>query len=661
MRDFRLVAGPLDFGAFLTLPDDARASLAVGAGHVVAPAGARILHEGERGDAAYVLMSGLVRAESDGVLLGLLSGPALLGEIAVLDDVPRTASVCAEAECRLLRIDREALREAAAAHPRFAAAMRDRVRELAAYTFLRKGSPFAELPSEALRDLARVLEPVALSPGEVLFRQGDADDDVFLVRRGSIAIARDDRGTERRVATVEPGQFIGEGAALTGEPRSATACAIDRVEAYRVRGAAIRQLVRRHSALVASFAGALSARHRPRRASHVSMTPCPDDPHSVILRNDENGAYLKVTREVLGILEDLDGEHNMRDLALLHLSRTSKIDASGLFHVVATLQTAGFATAPRLARDAARASSNLRTKLLDLILAPRLEVKSADLFAHRLQRVLWPLTTPLAVWAAVALGAIGVFAFAFQFRTLSLDTFGASGILVAWVGLFVAGLGHELTHLLACKAFGSRVGRAGIGLMWFSPLIYVDTTDTWTLTARQRVIVNAAGPLFNLACAGALSLLALRLSGTADDLVLWLAGMNYLSVIFNLSPFLEFDGYYVLSDIANAPMLRRRALRFVFRDLADHPRLPRGRFEWGLLGFSLAFVSYALIAIAFVTLTVSPGIETVLAGRVSADFLVFTKWATAATTLILAGAPLAMEIRSARTIEVSDDGRSVPS
>src|SRR5439155_956177 len=78
------------------------------------------------------------------------------------------------------------------------------------------------------------------------------------------------------------------------------------------------------------------------------------------------------------------------------------------------------------------------------------------------------------------------------------------GVVVAFVGLFMAGLGHETAHALATKAEGRRVGRAGIGLLWFTPVIYVDTSDAWLIDRRHRAVVNAAGPLFNFALAGVL-------------------------------------------------------------------------------------------------------------------------------------------------------------
>src|SRR5205823_8887573 len=122
-------------------------------------------------------------------------------------------------------------------------------------------------------------------------------------------------------------------------------------------------------------------------------------------------------------------------------------------------------------------------------------------------------------------------------------------------------------------------------------------------------IVNSAGPVFNFALAGLLGIVAAITTGRVQDLAVWLAIANLVSVIFNLSPLLEFDGYYVLSDLANVNALRRKALRFVFADLLRHPRRPRTRLEAGFIAYTLAAAAY-VIAMTLLVLTGVPGIVT---------------------------------------------------
>ena len=111
---------------------------------------------------------------------------------------------------------------------------------------------------------------------------------------------------------------------------------------------------------------------------------------------------------------------------------------------------------------------------------------------------------------------------------------------------------------------------------------------------------------------------------------MWLAIANLVSVVFNLSPLLEFDGYYVLSDLTNVNALRRKALRFVFADLVRHPRRPRSRLEAGFLAYTLAAALYVLA----ITLLVLSGVPGIVSGIVPATL--------GAEVRLLAGAGVAL-------------------
>lgn len=78
-------------------------------------------------------------------------------------------------------------------------------------------------------------DPRRLRKGQALFREGDEDDQVFLIRRGRVKIAvGTPTGRELVLAMKDPGQLIGELAALDGRPRSATATAMETTEVAAV-------------------------------------------------------------------------------------------------------------------------------------------------------------------------------------------------------------------------------------------------------------------------------------------------------------------------------------------------------------------------------------------------------------------------------------------
>jgi CRP/FNR family cyclic AMP-dependent transcriptional regulator len=75
------------------------------------PEGAVLFHEGERGDCAYLLLSGQVdvslAAPQGPVILATIGQHNIVGEMALLGDMPRSATVTAREPVEALRIGKE--------------------------------------------------------------------------------------------------------------------------------------------------------------------------------------------------------------------------------------------------------------------------------------------------------------------------------------------------------------------------------------------------------------------------------------------------------------------------------------------------------------------------------------------------------------------------
>ena len=645
------VGTPFDFGPFLVLGDADRARLVAGSIRVAFGPGDTIVREGDPPGDAFAVIAGRVRvvAGETALVLALPAAPVLVGEMAALQDTPRSATVTAVHHVRAHRIPAALLRELASTVPAFA-------RELAGFSairasnrFLRTSSPFADLPAATIEALAAKLEATDFAAGDVLIREGERGDDAYLLRSGEVDVLRGDR----RLATLGAGAFVGEVSALTGTGRTATVRARSAVSAFRLRAEDVRSIVRKHQDVVARLEGTMQSRHIPHRSGEAVVASAPDDPSATLLRDAAGSTYLRVTREALAIYEDIDGERTLRDLTVRHFERTGALDPAGVFSTVATLQAAGLVTAPRIASDEPDARL---LRILDLVLAPRIELRAADAVATRLYAIARPAFTRIGAGVALAVGGAGIIALAAVFRQSSPGDFGIAGLAVAFLGLLIAGIGHEIAHALATKAEGRRVGKAGIGLLWFTPVVYVDTSDAWLIPARGRVRVNAAGPLFNFAFAGLCGLLALVLRDRAQDVAVWLAAANLVSVAFNLSPLLEYDGYYVLEDLTNVNSLRRKSLHYAFWDLLAHARVPATPLERGFLAYAAAAVLYVVEMSAVVLAGIPALVNGTLSGRLAPQLVPVVGGALALAMAAMMVTPFVTEVLAARST-TDEDGR----
>src|SRR5689334_15152514 len=86
---------------------------------------------------------------------------------------------------------------------------------------------FEGIEANLLAQIAPDVSVVHLEPGEVIFREGDPGDFLYLVGEGSVKISKSNGGGQQKTLSyIQPGHFFGEMALLDGLPRSAMASAV---------------------------------------------------------------------------------------------------------------------------------------------------------------------------------------------------------------------------------------------------------------------------------------------------------------------------------------------------------------------------------------------------------------------------------------------------
>ncbi len=179
-----------------------------------------LIHQGDEGDSFYILLSGraeVIFEEPSGLerqLAEIGSGDSF-GEIALLEAVPRTASVRAVEEGLALQLSRDA----------FAAVAKDKGgEELTAIirgTGVLNNSPlFSDMDPESMSKLLSRFKLVRIPKDREVFHRGDAGDRFYLVLDGKLNVLAEDEKTV--IATLQKGDPFGEIALVKNVPRTAT-------------------------------------------------------------------------------------------------------------------------------------------------------------------------------------------------------------------------------------------------------------------------------------------------------------------------------------------------------------------------------------------------------------------------------------------------------
>jgi CRP-like cAMP-binding protein len=236
-----LAATPL----FAGLSSEALESLVAELALVTLMRGEMLFREGDRGDALYVIVEGEVAVQAEGpprVEMARLGAGSFIGEVALMTDQPRSATVTATADCELLRIDRDTLANVLATHGEVLAAVLRFVRDRLVDRWTRTSPlfrPFNEDERVALAERFRFLE---VSAGSTLLAAGARPDGLYIVLAGSFAVRR--QGVQ--LATVGPGELIGETALLSGGTLQSEVVARGKSLALCLPAADFREVIMTH-------------------------------------------------------------------------------------------------------------------------------------------------------------------------------------------------------------------------------------------------------------------------------------------------------------------------------------------------------------------------------------------------------------------------------
>ena len=194
---------------------------------------------------------------------------------------------------------------------------------------------------------------VQFAPGELIFSEGDAGGEMFIIQIGRVEIVKLIGGEDRRLAILEKGDFFGEMSMLEEMPRNATARAVEHVSALTVSPVTFDQMLRENPEIVVRMMRKLSSRLRQVEddldhmahalAAAGAQPPAPAEPrptakktpgsHRLVSENGETLFHLSVGSETtIGRRDPVTGIDPDVDLTTVDTHRSTSRAHARIYH-----------------------------------------------------------------------------------------------------------------------------------------------------------------------------------------------------------------------------------------------------------------------------------------------------------------------------------------
>jgi hypothetical protein len=308
-------------------------------------------------------------------------------------------------------------------------------------------------------------------------------------------------------------------------------------------------------------------KYAPKRSStsHVERLTVDGQP-AYILMNESTGEYYEVDAITNSIWDLVDGGKTVGEIWAEARKTEDKITEREVRDVIVSLAEEGTIES---------SESEVGQKRVDMVSALQLDVRlleDSSKSLARFFRVTRKLINRETFTIAIGISILGMALFAGTFARIFADplAFEVAGstlfglLFYESIVLLPVYLIHELAHAAACDYFGGKPRALGTGLYYLSPFFFTDTSDSWRLSRRARIMISLAGPLSTLVIGSIFVFWSYLLpSGFGRNVLQVGAFFSFYGTLLNFSPVIETDGYYILADVLKIPNLRDESLSYI--------------------------------------------------------------------------------------------------
>jgi len=299
--------------------------------------------------------------------------------------------------------------------------------------------------------------------------------------------------------------------------------------------------------------------------SHIERLSVDGEP-AYILTNESTGEYYEVDEITDTIWNLVDGGRTLGEIWTEARRTDDKITEKEVRDVIVSLAEEGTIES---------SESEVEQRRVEMVSALQLDIRLMKDSSQSLAPLFW-LTRKLfnrGVFAlAVAVSVLGMILFAGTFARIFADpsAFEVAGstlfglLFYESIVLLPVYLIHELAHAASCDYFGGKPRALGTGLYYLSPFFFTDTSDSWRLSRRARILISLAGPLSTLVIGSIFVFSSYLLPpGFGKNVLQVGAFFSFYGTLLNFSPVIETDGYYILADVLKIPNLRDESLGYI--------------------------------------------------------------------------------------------------
>jgi cAMP-dependent protein kinase regulator len=190
---------------------------------VIIPKGQRIINQGDEGSFMFVIESGslecfIKKPDGEEIMVKTVDAGDAFGELSLLYNAPRAASVQAKDRCVCWKLDRETFN---AIVKDAAQAKRDRYMK-----FFENVPLLSAVDAYGRSQIADALTKKSVAKGTDIITQGDPADNFYIIEEGECtAKKKSDSGADVNME-LKTGDYFGELALLSGDPRAASVTAV---------------------------------------------------------------------------------------------------------------------------------------------------------------------------------------------------------------------------------------------------------------------------------------------------------------------------------------------------------------------------------------------------------------------------------------------------